>query len=139
MIPQNSFIGLKESIMPLQQQRGNVTTAMAPSCHGVERKHNRRRAAPLLFALHKIWRAAPRSCSKFQGARLRSPPGGEGYPSLCQRHIWKPLVPMVRVNYLRTKWNKLLAGVIWGRGEATIVWPCVRIKDTREDSKCRTL
>ena len=82
MILQNSLSGLKENIIPPQQQQGIVTTAMAPSCHGVERKHNRRRAAPLLFALHKIWRAAPRSCSKFQGARHRSPPGGEGYPSL---------------------------------------------------------
>ena len=70
-MPQNSFMGLKENIMPQQQLWGNVTTGMAPSCHGVERKHNRRRAAPLLFALHKIWTSAPRSCSKFQGARLR--------------------------------------------------------------------
>ena len=96
MIPQKIIIGLKENITAPEQQRGNVTTVMAPSCHGVERKHNRRRAAPLLFALHKIWRAAPRSCSKFQGARLRSPPEGEGYPSLVATLdvvTWNELIP----------------------------------------------
>ena len=55
---------------------------MLPLCHGVERTSNGRREAPLLLALHKIWRAAPRSRSKIQGARHRSPPGVEGFTSL---------------------------------------------------------
>ena len=40
MIPQNLFIGLKEKFTPPEQQQGNVTTAISPSCHGVERKLN---------------------------------------------------------------------------------------------------
>ena len=55
---------------------------MFPLYRGVERISNGRREAPLLLALHKIWREAPRSHSQIQGARLRSTPGGEGFHSL---------------------------------------------------------
>ena len=61
----------------------SVIIVIFPLPQGVEWTSNGRREALLLLALQKIWRAAPRSRSKIQGARLRSTPGGEGFHSLC--------------------------------------------------------